>query len=244
MPGDDPFEIMTAVAGLSREHINAMLLSDPARAVDLFKAVVEIIPDRIVQERATQLSLQRVGTPKQNGDNSDARDRSSPAASADAPVIDDLNSKAGASDEAAETASPEAPVPPSKPPTVPARKKGRGKDAGKAGGQMKFSKPRLSMMTEAVILARAQNQNSSRAVSIDHIETALTKTGIPVARPSLVTKLNRMKELELLDWDKASRGKDIKVTAGGRKHLETLRDRYLSDDELDFLKKGDSGLFP
>ena len=99
-------------------------------------------------------------------------------------------------------------------------------------------------MTAAVTLACIRKLNSNRAVSIDHIEATLNKAGIPVARASLVTRLNRMKEQGLLAWDKASRGQDITSTKGGIDYLAALRDRYLFEKELAYLKKGVPELFP
>lgn len=108
-----------------------------------------------------------------------------------------------------------------------------------------LTKPRKSLMQEAVILGFVAEAGRARAVSNDQILAALAKAGFPeVARPSLITKLNRMKAVKTLDWDDTSRGKDIRITDGGRAHLAKLRDHYLSEGELAFLRKGVPELFP
>lgn len=229
VPVDDAFEILAAAATLSDEDINEMLLADPARAVGHLNAIVSIIPRKMITARAEQLvrnedagKKSRMDDPVDDRADIGAEEAGNPASGSSVPMAPRLAPRQG---EPAGTDKP--------------ARKGMG-----AANQKAYSKPRLSKMTAAVTLARVGNSNSARAVSIDNIEAALKKAGIPVARASLVTRLNRMKELGLLAWDKASRGQDITSTKGGIDHLAALRDRYLSEEELAFLKQRVPELFP
>ena len=105
-------------------------------------------------------------------------------------------------------------------------------------------KNRKSLMQEAVILGYTDRAGRSRAVTNDMIEAILKQAGfVDVARASLVTKLNRMKSLNTLTWNKDSRGGDVHITDEGRKHFKRLRDRLLTSEEMDLLEERVPELF-
>jgi len=108
----------------------------------------------------------------------------------------------------------------------------------------KLPKNRKAMAQETVILGFIDQAGRNRAVSNDQIEGVLRRAGFGgIGRPSLVTKLNRMKTVGSLAWDDGSRGKDVRITDGGRQQFQKLRDRYLSTDDLDLLKANLPELF-
>jgi broad specificity phosphatase PhoE len=78
---------------------------------------------------------------------------------------------------------------------------------------------------------------AKRAVTIDSILAVLTAKRLSATskRAALVTKLNRLKEGKFLDWSRETRVQDIKITEAGRDNARSLRDRILTNAEIEFL---------
>lgn len=94
------------------------------------------------------------------------------------------------------------------------------------------------MIVELIILSAVQKVSTTGRTSYDQIEAALKRAGFDdIDRPSVVTKLARMKALGVLTWDATWRGNDIRITDAGREHYFKLRDRYLFKDDLAFLRQ-------